>query len=188
MNVEVYRYAGLMSAPVRDWMMLRLNAPVDSPHEPLGTRAPRASDVEGFANLMWNAYRGTVDDGGESLEDARGEASKTFDGGYGAIDWEASCVVERGGELAAATIVVRDATKWATGEAFIAFSMTSPKWKRQGLARAGMVRALACLSRRGEPRVHLVVTRENRPAVALYESLGFERIDLKQCVPWKGTT
>jgi ribosomal protein S18 acetylase RimI-like enzyme len=144
-----------------------------------GVRSPRPDDLEAFARLMLDAYRGTVDDGGETIVEARSEAAKTLEGGYGAVDWEASCVVEREAELVAATIVVRDASKWRTGEAFVAFSLTTPAWQRKGLARAGLERALGVLSRRGEERVHLVVTRANERAVALYRSMGFVRVELR---------
>lgn len=138
-----------------------------------GGRLPRPDDAEALATLMYDAYRGTVDDAGETREDTRSEVEKLVRGDFGAFDVPASLVVERGGRLASATIVTRDRTRYATGDAFVAFSMTAPEWKRHGLARLGLLHVIALLRARGEPRVHLLVTCANIPAVRLYESLGF---------------
>ncbi len=151
----------------------RENASVAVPVVISGGRLPRADDAEALATLMYDAYRGTIDDTGETREDTCVEVEKLFRGDFGALDIPASLVVERDGKLASATIVTRDRTKYATGEAFVAFSMTAPEWKRQGLARLGLLHVISLLRGRGEPRVHLLVTCENTPAVRLYESLGF---------------
>jgi ribosomal protein S18 acetylase RimI-like enzyme len=171
-----------MATQARDWMTLTLRGREGQVGPIAGARGLREGDANALGRLMWHSYRGTVDDGGETLEHAEAEALKALAGGYGAVDHQATCVIERNAtlqpELAAATIVVRDATRWFTGEAFVAFSMTAPAWKRRGLARAGLARAISVLAQRGESRLHLVVTRANGPAVALYESIGFVRTQL----------
>ncbi len=126
---------------------------------------------------MLDSYRGSVDDNGETLDDARRDVTKLIAGDFGAMDWGASIVVEAGDILSSARIVTRDRVApppLAPGEAFLAFSMTAPAWKRQGLARSGLSHVIELLRSRGEPRLHLVVTRTNTPAVMLYRSLGFE--------------
>ena len=138
-----------------------------------GMRRPDPGDATSLAQLMFDAYRGTVDDSGESLDDARAEVAKLFRGEYGRLDLPASSLIERAGVAASATIVTRDPTPYFTGEAFVAFSMTAPPWQRQALARNGLLHAVRTLRERGEPRLHLVVTRANVAAVRLYESLGF---------------
>jgi ribosomal protein S18 acetylase RimI-like enzyme len=160
---------------MRDWMTLHLDGWVvrEGGCSVGAVREIAMSDADALAVLMYESYRGTVDDGGESLEDARGETAKLFKGDFGTLDAEACVVFEGDGALIGATIVTRDRTGYAMGEAFVAFSMTGPGWKRRGVARAGMVRVLNALKRRGEERVHLVVTRANVAAVALYQSLGF---------------
>ncbi|MFZ4574940.1 MAG: GNAT family N-acetyltransferase [Phycisphaerales bacterium] len=65
------------------------------------------------------------------------------------------------------------------GVPLIAFSMTSPPWKRRGLARAGLVRVLRLLAARGEGAVDLIVTEGNDPAMALYRGLGFEIVETR---------
>lgn len=169
-------------APPRDWMT-RTIGPLQGGTAPPavaslpGLRLFAPDDAEQLARLMLDSYRGTVDDGGETLDDARREVTKLIAGDFGSVDWEASLVVELDGELISATIVTRDRVApppLSAGEAFVAFSMTAPDWKRRGLARSCLLRVIELLQARGEPRLHLVVTRTNAPAVRLYRSLGFE--------------
>lgn len=136
-------------------------------HDPLA-RPIRPEDASELAALMLQAYRGTIDDAGETPDEARAEVDRLLSGGYGAFDAAASEVVERGGELVSATMVTR-----YEHCPLIAFSITAPSWKRQGLARAGLLRAMSRLAERGEPTVQLVVTKGNDAAEALYLSLGF---------------
>lgn len=169
---------------MRDWMTLILTPQPDPPRIH-GARTPAPTDAEPLAQLMFDSYRRTIDDAGETLDDARSEVAKLFRGDFGTFDIAASLVVaqdrgrsaadvaDQSAPLASATLITRDRTKYATGEAFLAFSMTAPAVKRQGLARAGLLHAIHILHARGESRLHLVVTRANTPAVRLYESLGF---------------
>lgn len=168
-----------MTAP-RTWMTLTIGTPTGAvaPSSAADSRfrSVTPADAESLAVLMLESYRGTVDDGGETLDDARNEVRKLFAGDFGTMDWGASMVAEEAGCLASATIVTRDRVAPAplrAGEAFLAFSMTAPQHKRRGFARAGLLKLIEMLHTRGEPRLHLVVTRSNTPAVALYRSLGF---------------
>ncbi|MCC6969642.1 MAG: GNAT family N-acetyltransferase [Phycisphaerales bacterium] len=133
-----------------------------------GARRVTRADAEALAHLMLGAYRGTIDDGGETLDDARGEVVKTLTGGYGAFDFEASEVIEREGVVVAGTIVTHYERL-----PMIAFSLTRPEWRRQGLARGGLLRVMHRLARARHARVQLAVTCGNTPAERLYESLGF---------------
>jgi GNAT superfamily N-acetyltransferase len=133
-----------------------------------GMRAPEESDMPGLARLMRAAYRGGVDDDGETEADALAEIQKTFAGEYGAFLPHCSKVVARGNELVHATLV----TRWQ-GRPFVAFSMTAPAAQRMGLARGCLIDAMQDLRAQGESELRLVVTAANTPARALYESLGF---------------
>lgn len=133
-----------------------------------GLRAPIAVDVAELGALLFAAYRGTVDDEGESEAAARAEIEKTYAGEYGAFVPGCSRVVERDGRLVSATLI----TRWQ-GRPFVAFSVTDPACKRTGLARACMVAAMQCLRAAGETELRLVVTLANTPALSLYNSLGF---------------
>lgn len=157
----------------------QLEGPKPSPGAEMipGMRGFTAEDSERLALLLLESYRGTVDDEGETLDDARRAVASLIAGEFGAVDWAASFVVEHQGMVVSATIVTRDRVApkpLSAGEAFLAFSMTAPEFQRRGLARAGLVRLIELLRQRDEPRLHLVVTRTNLRAVRLYRSLGFE--------------
>ena len=138
------------------------------PTAPMGMRALSPTDTEALARLMLDAYAGTIDDSGnETIETARAEVQRLMRGDYGALD-SVSRVVERDGTLASATIVTHH-----RGAPFIAFSMTAPSWKRQGLARSGLLHVMHALASRRERQLHLVVTKGNTPAENLYVALGF---------------
>jgi GNAT superfamily N-acetyltransferase len=133
-----------------------------------GLRLPSDADVQPLGSLMHSAYRGTIDDEGESEADALVEVQKTYAGAYGSFVPSCSAVVERGGRLLSATLV----TRWQD-RPFVAFSMTEPNFKRNGLARACMMAAMSRLHAAGEHELGLVVTLANLPAFNLYTSLGF---------------
>ncbi len=126
------------------------------------------ADREALARLLLDAYRGTVDDDGETETDALAAIDAFTAGEFGEVTPGWSEVVERDGRLVAATLV----TTWQ-GVPLIAFSMTAPQARRQGLARGGLLRAMDRLRTTGEPRLDLVVTVANEPAVRLYAQLGF---------------
>jgi GNAT superfamily N-acetyltransferase len=141
-----------------------------APSSPPDPGARRITDADGaaLAMLMLNAYRGSVDDGGEGPDEAASEVRKLYDGDFGALDFQTSEVIEREGEVVAATIVTE-----YEGVPLLAFSMTAPAWKRRGLARAGLVRTINRVRAAGRREVFLAVTATNTPALRLYESLGF---------------
>jgi GNAT superfamily N-acetyltransferase len=144
------------------------SAPRGEPPTDLGSRSPTADDAHVLARLMLDAYRGSIDDAGETFEDAIGEIEKLLRGDYGHFDAAASELIIREGRLIAATIVTHYGRL-----PLIAFSLTDPAWRRQGLARAGLERAIGRLKAANFAAVRLAVTKGNTPAERLYESLGF---------------
>jgi GNAT superfamily N-acetyltransferase len=131
-------------------------------------RPPTPDDGDALGALLLDAYRGTLDDEGETLEDACTIAHELLAGGSGSMMWPASEVAERDGRLVSATLV----TVWQ-GLPLVAQMVTAPDFQRQGLGRAGLVRTINRLAASGENVVRLVVTQGNTRAEALYESLGF---------------
>jgi ribosomal protein S18 acetylase RimI-like enzyme len=125
-----------------------------------------------LAHLMIEAYRGTTDDHGETMEDARQEVRRLLDGEYGQLLPNFSEVIERNGQLVAATLL----TLWQDAP-LVAFSITRPAWKRTGLARAGLKRSINRLFQNGYDELCLVVTRGNDAAERLYESVGFRDLE-----------
>jgi len=131
-------------------------------------RPPRLSDADALGALLLDAYRGTPDDEGETLDDARRIVREIFAGAAGTVMWSVSEVTEREGRLVSATIV----TLWQDLP-LLAQMVTAPDWQRRGLARAGLLRTINRLAAGDETVVRLVVTQGNTRAEALYESLGF---------------
>ncbi len=132
-------------------------------------RSVTSEDLASLASLMYRAYIGTVDYDGETPEQSEEEMRKTFEGEYGPFDPECSTLIEREGQVLSATLITR-----FQGRPFVAFSMTDPSVRDQGLARSCMLAAMAALRSRHETELRLVVTLANAPAVALYSKLGFE--------------
>ncbi|MDQ5827780.1 MAG: GNAT family N-acetyltransferase [Chloroflexota bacterium] len=138
--------------------------------EPAGVRRIRPGDEQGLAELMLEAYRGTVDDEGSTLEDALKETKATLSGRYGRLLWEHSFLVEEGCQaLLCASLVTS-----FEGAPLLAFSMTRPSHKRQGLAGALILQSARSLREAGHEKLLLFVTEENLPARKLYEKLGFQ--------------
>lgn len=151
----------VLAAPVR-----RRAAPVP----PAGhvVRPPTPADADALAGLMHQAYAGTIDDEGETLDDTRAVVAQYFAGEFGPPMPAVSEVTEHQGALLAATLL----TQWWGGP-FLAFMITAPQAQRQGLARAGLTRAINRLAAGDEPWLRLMVTAGNTRAEALYASLGF---------------
>jgi ribosomal protein S18 acetylase RimI-like enzyme len=133
-----------------------------------GVRAPRRSDAPAVAALMLDAYRGTIDDDGETPQETLDLVERLFAGEYGSVLWNVSEVTERDGRIVAAAVCTV-----FEGRPFLAFLVTAPEWKGRGLARAALTRAINRLAVAGDPLLRLVVTHGNAPAERLYASLGF---------------
>ena len=131
-------------------------------------RLPALADAAALSALLLEAYRGTLDDEGETPEDARRIVREIFAGAAGPMMWSVSEVTEREGRIVAAALV----TLWQDLP-LLAQVVTAPAWQGQGLARAGVQRVMNRLAAGDETRLRLVVTQGNVRAEALYESLGF---------------
>lgn len=158
------------SPPVRLKMRRELLQPLHAPID-ANARRVRDQDAENLARLMLDAYRGTVDDGGEGPDEALSEVRKLLQGGYGDFNAGVSEVIEQDGAIVATTLVTQ-----YQGAPLIAFSLTHPTYQRRGLARGGLLRALEALRQSGHTQAYLAVTSTNLPALTLYELLGFQRV------------
>ncbi len=136
--------------------------------EVAGVRAAGPADREGLAALLLVAYRGTVDDDGETLGDALAEIDRTLGGAYGPYLERCSFLAEDAGRVVAASLV----TRW-TEAPLLAFVMVDPGFQRRGLGERLLRRSMAALRAAGETELVLFVTDGNAPAQRLYERLGF---------------
>jgi len=136
-------------------------------------RTVREGDREDLAILLYAAYRGTVDDDGETFADALAEIDKVFAGENGTFLPDCSFVIQEGEFLASASLI----TWWEPHNApLVAFTMTRPDARGRGLARSLLKESMNALLDRGDDRLTLIVTDGNEPAQALYRTLGFREI------------
>ncbi|MEE2907998.1 MAG: GNAT family N-acetyltransferase [Planctomycetota bacterium] len=157
-------------------MRMRLDLTHQAVDSTPSMRPPCPDDVESLAELMLAAYAGGSDvDGDETIEDARGEIQKTFDGRYGAFMPELSSLVMDERRIVAATLIT-----FFDEHPLVSFTMTHPDWKRRGLGRATICRSINLLLESNWQTLDLVVTRENDPAVNLYKKMGFCEIENDQ--------
>ena len=138
------------------------------------SRAAAPSDKEALAVLLYSAYRGTIDDEGDSFADALVEIEKMFGGEYGRFLPEVSFVAEDGEFLSSACLVSFFEPHAAP---LVVFLMTRPEAKRRGLARQLLRQSINALLDAGTSRLTLFVTDGNEPAQRLYEALGFHPIE-----------
>jgi ribosomal protein S18 acetylase RimI-like enzyme len=122
-----------------------------------------------LGRLLYVAYKDTVDDEGETLEQSTIEACETLDGKYGPLLEQASFAVFADELMISACVVVE------RNGPFIAFVLTDPNHQRKGLAKALILQCMKVLFDEKRQNVRLVVTAANKHAVKLYESLGFVR-------------
>ncbi len=127
-------------------------------------RALRPEDLDALAHLILDAYRGTIDDEGETMVEAVAEIQGWLDD-TPILDHSIGAVID--GQLVAAVLVmtVDDAP-------FVAVVMTAAANKGAGLGRAVVEAAVAGLRRDGHRRVVLYITDGNVPSERLFASVG----------------
>ena len=136
------------------------------------SRFMRAQDVPALGKLMFAAYRGTVDDEGESEADAVGEVERTIEGGYGPLLDKGSFVVEEGGRIVGASM-----TTLFELDPFLTYLVVDPEMKRRGIGTFIIAASGNALLSAGYATLDLFVTEANEPAVNLYRKLGFRVVD-----------
>jgi ribosomal protein S18 acetylase RimI-like enzyme len=131
---------------------------------PPGIRRVERRDLEALADLMLDAYVGTIDYEDEDYEDALSEVSGWLDD---APLLDHSYVLETAGRLDSAVLVcsVNDAP-------FIAYVMTRAEHKGRGWAKQLTAHALASLAMAGHAQVVFFITEGNVPSERLFRSLG----------------
>jgi ribosomal protein S18 acetylase RimI-like enzyme len=136
------------------------------------SRIMRADDVPGLGRLMLAAYRGTVDDEGESQPDAIAEVEHTIGGVYGPLLDNCSFVVEDRERIVGASL----ATLFES-DPFLTYLIVDPETKRRGIGTFLVAATGNALLSAGYRSLDLFVTEANEPAVNLYRQLGFQVVD-----------
>jgi len=138
------------------------------------TSAALPVHADRLAVLMLDAYRGSIDYQDETLTDAVAEVEAYFGGRRGGpalpdhsrLAWSDS-------QLAAACLVAQ----WDARQCpFIAYVMTHPQWKNQGLARHLLGAVLQEL-RSSHREVRAIVTEGNTPSERLFRGMLFQRVE-----------
>jgi GNAT superfamily N-acetyltransferase len=156
-------------------MALDLRQAVSTEHDLVVARPLVESDAPDLATLMLAAFRGTVDDEGEDIVQAREEVRRTFAGAYGQMMWNSSFVVDD--DLAGPALLSASVVTFWQGSPLLSFSVTHTRAVRTGLAMALIGQSARALAAQGHARLHLFVTRGNAPAERLYEKLGFRDVE-----------
>lgn len=139
--------------------------------EPIEGLEPLAGiDRDAMAQLLLDAYRGTVDDEGETFE----EALEAVDSLLGWSVPEHSWMLQRNDSLAAVclTAIVEELPT-------INLIAVSPQHKRQGLARRIATKVLRDLDDGQTTEVQLAITDGNTASEQLFAGLGAKRVG-----PW----
>ena len=121
---------------------------------------------------MLDAYRGSIDDDGETFVDAQSHVRAILNGEHGDPLLDCSFLALDADWPTSVTIVTL-----FRGEPLLAQAFTTPRWKRRGLARALISLSMNALIERGEHVLNLVVTSGNEPAERLYNELGFRPVE-----------
>jgi RimJ/RimL family protein N-acetyltransferase len=131
-------------------------------------RILRHDDAAELAALMLDAYRGSVDDDGETLADALNEVESYFTGKSGAPLLEHSHVCLIDGEIQSAVLI----SLWQNTP-LVAYLMTRAAWKGKGLVQRLLVRSLHSLGDAAFGSAEAFVTEGNIPSERLLASVGF---------------
>ncbi len=154
-----------MSAPSKIRYGISLKDPIEvKPVAGAAVISLSRSDAGSLAELMLDAYVGTIDYEGESLSEAIEEVESWFDG---TPLLQHSCGVVVDDLLVSAVMLLS-----LDDAPFIGYVMTRAGWKLQGLGQYVTAVALASLRDAGESQVTFYITEGNAASEKLFLSLG----------------
>lgn len=145
-------------------------ATVDIPSD-RGIRLANEADRDALADLLQDAYRGTIDDEGEGVTEAR----QAVDDWLEHRNADCSVVIEEGDRIVAMSFVVM-----VRGRAYIDPVATASAWKRNGVGRRAVSASLQRLHDAGVYEVGATITDGNVASEQLFAALGFVRLG-----PWR---
>lgn len=128
-----------------------------------------ADDLPRLADLLVVAYAGTVDDLGQTPEEALVELEQHTVGGLvGEPLWDCSFVAVEAGTPVAVVLTTDDKP-----HPLFAYVYTHPDIQRRGMATGLLQRAMKALHKKGYEKVRLRVAVANERAQRVYKRLGF---------------
>lgn len=138
-------------------------------------RTVQTADASLLAELMVDAYRDTIDYDGETFDDALSEVNAFLAGERGGQPClQMSFLAFADSHLVGACLT----SEWHERQApIIAYVMTSANWKKHGLGRLLLHRALKALIEKGYAEARAVITDGNQPSENLFLQFGFQRIE-----------
>ena len=156
---------------VQMWLNLEEFSPVNPAFLITTFRPVTRDDSQNLGELFHKAYKGTVDDEGETELGALHEVVETLAGKYGTFSWSTSLVSEIENSLVSSSLVTL-----LGGIPLLAFTVTSPHYQNKGIGSHIISQSAELLRDEGFYELRLVVTRSN-PAINLYRRLGFVEDD-----------
>lgn len=139
--------------------------------ERLEVRSLSDDDLDALARLMLDAYVGTIDYEGETLDEAIDEVRGFLEDQRSLPD--RSFVVVDNGRIVSAIFILM-----VEDDPFVGVVMTLPSHKRQGLGRLVTNVAIQHLASDGHERAVLYITDGNVASEALFRSVGAVRCDI----------
>ncbi|MCI4362237.1 MAG: GNAT family N-acetyltransferase, partial [Thermoplasmata archaeon] len=132
----------------------------------------RSIPVAALAELDWRSFQGTPDERlvADTVEEDRQSLEEILNGRIGRFLEEASCALLRDGRELVGGILV---SEHDPRTAVVLDLLVEPSERRKGIGRFLLLWGLRALTALGYSSVRLWVTEANRPARALYDSLGF---------------
>lgn len=141
----------------------------------LSTKPARSVESNALAELMLEAYRGTTDFDGETLEDAIGECRAYLAGERGGQPLLAESRLAYAGPLLVGACLT---VQWREKQLpLIAYVMTRADWKMHGVGKQVLWESLRALRAHGHREVRAVVTDGNTPSERLFCHMGFRKVN-----------
>lgn len=139
----------------------------------LDLSAPQAPDTDALAELMLEAYRGTIDYEGETMVESIAEVQGWWDAARaGPPLADVSRLAFAGPRLVSACLVSDFQERQFP---LIAYVMTHPEWKRRGAAKLVLGAVLEALQMEGYCEIRTVITEGNTASERLFDGMGFHR-------------
>lgn len=156
-----------MSPSRSEYLRVLADPPLDDGTSERGIRLASVDDRDALVGLVLDAYRGTIDDEGEGVQEARQAVD----------DWlarripPASVVIEEAGRIVAMSLVVM-----VSGRAYVDPVATASSWKGKGFGRRAVSASLRRLRDAGVHEAGATITDGNVASERLFASLGFARL------------